>query len=74
MYLKSIEIRGFKSLADKILFEFHNGTTGIVGSNGGGKSNIVDVVRRMLGGQRTKQLCGASMQDIIFSDMETREP
>jgi chromosome segregation protein len=74
LYLKRLEILGFKSFADKIKLEFLPGVTAVVGPNGSGKSNISDALRWVLGEQSIKSLRGVKMDDVIFAGSETRKP
>lgn len=74
MYLKRIEIAGFKSFADRTIIDFENSVTAVVGPNGSGKSNITEAIRWVLGEQSAKSLRGGKMPDIIFAGSDTRKP
>jgi len=74
LYLKKLEILGFKSFADKTFIDFDSGMTAIVGPNGCGKTNIVDAVRWVIGEQKASVLRSSIMENIIFNGTNNRKP
>ena len=73
MYLKRLELQGFKSFADKTVLEFMPGITGVIGPNGSGKSNIADAIRWVLGEQSMKELRSGKSSDVIFAGTQSRK-
>src|SRR5205085_10537582 len=74
MKIRRLEISGFKAFADRVVFSFDDGITGVVGPNGCGKSNVVDAIRWVMGEQSAKHLRGRAMEDVIFAGSESRGP
>ncbi|MGW9607838.1 AAA family ATPase, partial [Heyndrickxia sporothermodurans] len=73
MFLKRLDVVGFKSFAERITIDFVSGVTAVVGPNGSGKSNIIDAVRWVLGEQSAKSLRGGKMEDVIFAGSDSRK-